>query len=180
MTENTQPTNQRPRAAAPYSNPYLAGTLLGLTLLASFLFLGAGLGASGGLARVAAWLERLAAPARVEASAYFGAWGSALLNYYLVAMLAGIFLGALVSALFAGRIRLRVERGLRASALLRMVLAVAGGVLVGFTSRLARGCTSGQALSGTALLLTGSIVFLLCVFAGGYAAAFFVRREWHD
>jgi hypothetical protein len=63
---------------------------------------------------------------------------------------------------------------------LRLGYALAGGVIVGFASRLAQGCTSGQALSGGALLLTGSIVFMLCVFAGGYAAAWFVRRQWHD
>jgi hypothetical protein len=53
-------------------------------------------------------------------------------------------------------------------------------VIVGFASRLAQGCTSGQALSGGALLLTGSMVFMLCLFAGGYATAWFVRRQWHD
>ncbi len=37
-----------------YMNPYLAGIGLGLTLLLSFLILGAGLGASSGLARIAA------------------------------------------------------------------------------------------------------------------------------
>ena len=45
---------------------------------------------------------------------------------------------------------------------------------------MANGCTSGQALTGTALLLTGSFVFLIFVFVGGYATAFFVRRQWHD
>jgi uncharacterized membrane protein YedE/YeeE len=62
----------------------------------------------------------------------------------------------------------------------RLGYALAGGVIVGFASRLAQGCTSGQALSGGALLLTGSLVFLLCVFASGYATAWFVRRQWHD
>ena len=42
------------RRPKPYMNPYLAGVLLGLTLLASYLILGAGLGASGGIARIAA------------------------------------------------------------------------------------------------------------------------------
>jgi hypothetical protein len=50
--------------------------------------------------------------------------------------------------------------------------------LVGYASRLASGCTSGQALSGGALLLTGSLIFMMCVFAGGYAAAYFFRRQW--
>jgi uncharacterized membrane protein YedE/YeeE len=62
----------------------------------------------------------------------------------------------------------------------RMLLALAGGVITGFASRLANGCTSGQALSGSAVLLTGSLLFLISVFAGGYAAAWFVRRQWHD
>ena len=43
---------------------------------------------------------------------------------------------------------------------------------------MARGCTSGQALSGGATLATGSWLFMLMVFAGGYAVAYFVRRQW--
>ena len=35
-------------------------------------------------------------------------------------------------------------------------------------------------LTGSALLMTGSLVYLGCVFAGGYAAAWFFRRQWHD
>ena len=40
-----------------YMNPYLAGIGLGMTLLASFLIMGAGLGASSGIARIAAFAE---------------------------------------------------------------------------------------------------------------------------
>ena len=161
-------------------NPYLAGVILGLTLLASFLILGAGLGASGGLARMAAYGELCVAPEHTLSSAYFGAWGSDPLRYYLVFMLAGLVLGGLFSAFFSGRTSILVERGASSPRSLRIILALAGGVLVGFASRLAQGCTSGQALTGSALLASGSLVFLACVFAGGYAAAWFVRRQWHD
>jgi predicted outer membrane lipoprotein len=58
----------------PCWSPYVAGFGLGIVLLLSFWVLGTGLGASGGIARVAAWLEHLVAPARTEASRYFGAW----------------------------------------------------------------------------------------------------------
>ena len=163
-----------------YGNPYLAGILLGFVLLASFLLLGTGLGASGGMARLAAYTEAVLFPAHTHASEYFGAWGRRPLNYYLVYMLVGIFLGGLVSAVFNKRVSVTLERGKSASFTLRTIFALAGGVLVGFSSRLAGGCTSGQALTGGALLLTGSLVFLVCVFAGGYAAAFFVRRQWND
>ncbi len=169
--------NNGPR---PFSNPYLAGMLLGGVLIASFVLLGAGLGASGGIARIGASLSNSIAPAHTAASEYFGAWGEQPLRYYLVFMLGGIFIGGLVSALIANRMHLQVERGNRCSAGRRLFFALVGGVLAGFASRLARGCTSGQALTGGALLLTGSLVFMMCVFAGGFAAAWFVRRQWHD
>lgn len=171
---------QRDDDPKPYMNPYLAGVLLGLTLLASYLVLGAGLGASGGLARLAAWAEGCLAPSHTQSSEYFGAWGDNPLNYYLVFMFAGVFLGGMFSAALARRVRFQIERGRKASRRLRLVLALIGGVLAGFASRLARGCTSGQALSGSAMLLSGSLVFLICVFAGGYAAAWLVRRQWYD
>lgn len=174
---------QKPiRLAKPPWSPYLAGAGLGLTLLLSFWILGTGLGASGAIARLAAWLAHLVAPAHVAASGYFGKWfapgAGHVLHYYLVAMALGIGVGALVSAFKDGRLAPMVERGPRISSRHRLWLALAGGMLAGFASRLARGCTSGQALTGTALLFTGSVVFLLCVFAGAYATAYFVRRQW--
>ncbi|HOX40136.1 MAG TPA: YeeE/YedE thiosulfate transporter family protein [Candidatus Brocadiia bacterium] len=164
----------------PVSNPYLAGVMLGLTLLASFLFLGVGLGASAGIARFAAFAEGCVAPRHVASSEYFGAWGSNPLSYYLVVMMAGTFFGGLFSALLANRMKMRVEKGVSCSRGRRMSLALVGGIIVGFASRLAGGCTSGQALTGGALLLTGSLIFLICLFAGGYAAAYPLRRQWHD
>ena len=95
-------------------------------------------------------------------------------------MLIGVFIGGLVSAILSCRIKLEVERGKTGPLHLRLFLATSGGILSGFASRLAAGCTSGQALSGSAMLLSGSIVFLICVFAGGYATAWLVRRQWND
>lgn len=164
----------------PYANPYLAGVLLGLILLASFVILGAGLGASSGIARIGASLSVCVAASHTLGSEYFGKWGAQPLNYYLVFMFAGTFIGALFSALLANRVRIQVERGAASSKGRRIAYALAGGVIVGFASRLAQGCTSGQGLSGGALLLSGSLVFLVCLFASGYAAAWFVRRQWHD
>lgn len=169
-------------ARLPYWSPYLAGAGLGLTLLFAFWALGTGLGASGGIARGAAWLEGCLFPGHVAASEYFGEWfaqGTApVLRYYLVFMALGTFIGGLMSALATRRVAPGVERGPRISAGGRLWLALFGGILAGFASRLARGCTSGQALTGTAMLFTGSVVFLVCLFIGAYAAALLVRREW--
>jgi uncharacterized membrane protein YedE/YeeE len=164
----------------PYMNPYIAGVLLGLTLLISYLVLGAGLGASSGIARIGAYIEVIVAPTRTMACEYFGGWGNQPLKYYLVFMLVGVFFGGLVSALYSNRCALSVERGLKCTIRKRLVFALLGGILAGFASRLAKGCTSGQALSGSAVLLTGSLLFLVFTFAGGYAVAWFVRRQWND
>ncbi|MGQ9591961.1 MAG: YeeE/YedE thiosulfate transporter family protein [Planctomycetota bacterium] len=177
MNRDSTDANAR---SAPYWNPYLAGVGLGLTLLLSVVTLGAGLGASGGIARAGAAALDLVAPRAVESNAYMGDWfrdGSPL-AYYLVFMASGVFLGGLLSAWAAGRIRPSLERGPKAPRGHRAALAIAGGIAVGFASRLAMGCTSGQALTGGALLLTGSWAFMLAVFAGAYGFAWFVRRQW--
>jgi uncharacterized membrane protein YedE/YeeE len=123
------------------------------------------------------------APQHVEQSGFFGRWtadDANPLRYYLVYMFIGTILGGLLSAVLARRVNWMVERGKGFNRTARLALALMGGILVGYASMLASGCTSGQALTGGALLLNGSIVFMLCVFAGGYAAAYFVRRQWND
>ena len=177
MTTETNKLNDGPK---PYANPYLVGVMLGLVLLASFAILGAGLSASGGIARFGAALSMSVAPAHTLSSEYFGKWGENPLHYYVVFMFVGTFLGGLVSALLAHRARIQVERGAASSVGRRLGYALVGGIFVGFASRLAQGCTSGQGLTGGALLLSGSLVFLGCLFASGYAAAWFVRKQWHD
>jgi uncharacterized membrane protein YedE/YeeE len=49
---------------------------------------------------------------------------------------------------------------------------------MGFAAKLARGCTSGQALTGGALLSVGSWIFIGTCFAAAYAAAPLARRLW--
>jgi uncharacterized protein len=162
----------------PYMNPYLAGIMLGLVLLASFLTLGVGLGASAAIARVGAYAQSILMPHHVADSAYFGSWGVNPLQYYLVFMFVGTILGGLMSAILGRRIQPQLERGPTASRKLRIVMALIGGILAGFASRLASGCTSGQALTGGAMLASGSLLFLVSLFASGYVVAWFVRRQW--
>ena len=56
--------------------------------------------------------------------------------------------------------------------------AVLGGALFSFGAQFARGCTSGAALTGMAVLSTAGFVTMLAIFGTGYAAAFFARRLW--
>lgn len=162
-------------------NPYLAGVALGLVLLASFLVMGKGLGASGAANRVGVAALDTVAPAHVDAAPHMAALkadGASPLDDWLVFEVLGVILGGAVGAYSAGRMKLEVLRGPRISVASRLALAVAGGLIMGFAAKLARGCTSGQALSGGALLSAGSWMFMLSVFAGGYALAMLVRRQW--
>lgn len=164
-----------------FANPYLAGIGLGLVLLASFLVAGRGLGASGAAYRAGVKVVHSIAPEHVAEQAYMGRTvegGADPLHNYYVLLVIGVVLGGMVSSYAAGRMGRRIIRGPRIGPMPRLLLAVAGGAIMGFAARLTLGCTSGQALSGGALMSAGSWIFMFAVFGGGYAAATLVRRQW--
>ena len=170
-----------PGAGRPYANPYVAGVALGLVLLTAFVVMGRGLGASGAFATSAAGVAAAVAPAQATASplfaSYLGADGGPWQNWLLFEM-CGVAAGGALSAWLAGRMRFGVERGPRITTGARLALAFGGGGVMGLGAVLARGCTSGQALSGGALLSVGSWLFMIAAFAAAYLAAPFVRRAW--
>lgn len=167
---------------APFMNPYLAGIGLGLVLLSALVVMGRGIGASGAFNSTLAWALSRTAPEHTAGLAYLGRYvGDGTthpLQSWLVYEVAGLFVGALLSGLLAGRVRFGIEKGPRATTGARLAAALGGGALTAAGANLARGCTSGQALTGGALLNAGSWAFMLSVFAGGYAVARLVRRQW--
>ncbi len=169
------------RGPAPYWNPYVAGLGLGLVLLSAFVVMGRGLGASGAFnALVAAGLNAVApghAHTREWLASYFAGGGSPL-KEWLVFEVLGVLVGALLSGLLARRVIIGVEKGPRVSTPVRLGMAFLGGALMAIGAAFARGCTSGQALTGGSLLNVGSWAFMMMVFAGAYALAAFVRWQW--
>ena len=165
---------------APYWNPYLVGFFLGLVLLSAYLIAGRGLGATGAFGSVAAWIANAISPEHAQASAVHARYleSGTPLTAWLVYLLLGAFVGAAVSGLTAGRFSISVEKGPRLSDGQRLALALAGGIIAGIGAKIARGCTSGQALTGAAILNAGSLVFMISVFAAGYAVAWMARKEW--
>ncbi len=167
--------------ARGYWPPYAAGFGLGVTLLLTYVVMGQGLGASGGMTRwvaaVIAWL----APSYAHSSSYWSGYalpGQSPLFDFLVFELIGVAIGGFVSGWLAGRVRITVDKGSHISKGTRFAFALGGGILTGVGARLARGCTSGLALSGGAVLSAGAFVFMMCVFAAGYVGAYFLRRNW--
>lgn len=163
-------------------NPYVGGVALGLVLFLSLLITGNGLGGSGGTARVAAFVQDVVAPESCDRNAYLAplVGGDANpLNHRLVWMTLGVVLGGFVSGLLAGRLKVETYKGPRIGNRTRWLMAFAGGGLTGYGARLARGCTSGQALSGGAVLSLGSWTFMIMVFAGAYLLAYPLRKLWN-
>jgi hypothetical protein len=168
------------RTAQPYWNPYVAGFAIGLVLLATFVVMGRGLGATGAFSAILVWLMALASPEYVTSNAiHAGYWNDgAPLAVFLVYLMIGSLAGAAVSGALAGRSRIAIGRGPNISDGGRLALAFAGGFVIAIGAKLAGGCTSGQGLTGGSMLNVGSWTFLMAVFIGGYALAPLLRREW--
>jgi uncharacterized protein len=166
----------------PYWNPYVAGIGLGLVLLASFVVMGRGLGASGAFSSLVTVGVQAVAPNHVANnefySEYIGDGSKSPLKDWLVFEVLGVFVGGFISGSLAHRVTKVVEKGPNISIRGRLLFAFLGGGLMGIGAKLARGCTSGQALTGGALLNVGSWAFMIMVFGGAYAMAYFVRRQW--
>jgi hypothetical protein len=169
-------------AAQPFWNPYVAGIGLGLVLLAAFVLMGRGLGASGAFSSLVSVGVNAVAPEHARSNGfyaeYLGDGTQNPLKEWLVFEVLGVIVGGFVSGILAHRINGSVEKGPRITTSKRLLFAFLGGGIMGFGAKLARGCTSGQALTGGALLSVGSWAFMLAVFAGGYAVAYFLRRQW--
>lgn len=165
-----------------YMNPYLAGFLLGLLLIATIFITGRGLGASGAVKSFTIAAVETIAPEHTQSDEYYKEYsdahaGSPLKNW-LVFEVIGVLIGAFISGLVSDRLNLTLEHNPNIKAKTRIAGALFGGLLFGFGAQLGRGCTSGAALSGMAVMSTGGIITMLGIFGGAYIFAYFFRKLW--
>ncbi len=164
-----------------YLNPYVGGVLLGLVLLAANYISGRGLGASGALKSVVVQTVKTVAPTHTENTAFYQEYKGhhpKPMKTWLVFEMLGVVVGAFISGALAGRLKLQVEHSPKITSKRRLIFALLGGVLFGFGSQMGRGCTSGAALSGMAVLSVGGIVTMAAIFGTAFAMAYFVRKNW--
>lgn len=170
------------RPKRDYWHPYLGGVLLGVVLFLSFFLTGNGLGASGGLNRIIVFFEDLIVPGHVDRVPYLlkmAGGDKNPLDDWIIPMVFGTLAGGFVSGWRNGRLKVETNKGPNITNHKRWAMAFLGGGIMGYGARMARGCTSGQALSGGAVLSVGSWAFMFSVFAGAYALAYFVRKLWN-
>ena len=171
--------SKSPRA---YLNPYIGGAILGVVLFLAFFITGSGLGASGGLNRILVFGQNIIMPEHIDQVPYLlkmAGGDSNPLDSWIVFLTIGAILGGLISGLIGRRVKLETIKGPQISKRTRWIMAFIGGAFMGYGARLARGCTSGQALSGGAVLSVGSWAFMFAVFGGAYLLAYFFRKFWN-
>jgi uncharacterized membrane protein YedE/YeeE len=165
-----------------YMNPYLAGFLLGMVLLGTIYVTGRGLGASGAVKSVVLSTIVAVAPEHTASTPFIKTYNEehpgGPLKDWLVFEVIGVIIGAFFSGVLSNRVGIKLERGPRITNSTRIIAALFGGALFGLGSQLGRGCTSGAALSGMAVMSFGGIITMLAIFGSGYAFAFFFRKLW--
>jgi len=166
----------------PYMNAYVAGILLGLVLIVTIYISGRGLGASGAMKTVVVGTIANVAEDHYQNTDFYKKYDAehpqSVWKSWLLFEVIGVLIGAFVSGLVANRIDLKMEKGPSIKVGIRTAGAIIGGALFGFGSQLGRGCTSGSALSGMAVMSLGGILTMLAIFGGAYALAFFFRKLW--
>lgn len=165
-----------------FMNPYLAGFFLGLILLATIYITGRGLGASGAIKSVYTAVVESIFPGYTSGALYYQEYGKEHpgnpLKNWLVFEVIGVIIGAFISGLISNRLKFKLEHSQKSTAKVRIAGALIGGLLFGFGAQLGRGCTSGAALSGMAVLSTGGLITMAAIFGGAYLFAYFFRKMW--
>jgi uncharacterized protein len=165
----------------PYMNSYLAGFLLGLVLLAAFFVTGRGLGASGAAKSVVIQTVASAAPEYAANNPFYAEYfreGPGPMKNWLVYLTLGVLAGAFFSGAMGGRLGFKVEKGPKITSGTRLIFATFGGLLFGLGAQFGRGCTSGAALTGMAVLSTAGFLTMMAIFGSGYVFAYFFRKLW--
>jgi uncharacterized protein len=172
-------TIRKPRK---YMNPYLAGVLLGLVVLAANFVSGRGLGASGAIKSAIVAGVQTITPAHAAASPFYDNFSKSHdgkpLNSWLVYQMLGVVVGGFLSGVIGRRLTWKVEHNPKIQSRTRLIFALAGGILFGLGSQLGRGCTSGSALSGMAVLSLGGFISMAAIFGTAFMLAYFFRKLW--
>lgn len=163
-------------------SPYAAGIVIGLLQIPAFLLIETALGASSSYVTVGGLIAGAVDPSILSVkyvASHVAATGK---NWWQVALVIGIAIGAFVSMRLSGARRQTISpiwtRALgTASPAVRYAVAFGAGFLMLFGARIADGCTSGHGLSGTAQLAVGSTVAVAAMFAGGILTALLALRR---
>ena len=137
---------------------YIAGPLIGLFVPALLLYGNKSFGISSSFDYMCAVI------APKNHKQYFSSFSGA--NAWKVYFVVGIAIGGFISAFFLSSepVQFLPDKYYSPIGFLQLLI---GGILVGFGTRYANGCTSGHAITGLSLLNIGSLKSTVSFFVGG-------------
>jgi uncharacterized membrane protein YedE/YeeE len=155
-------------------SPYAAGIGIGLLSCVAFLLSDKPIGCSTAFSRTSGMIERLFRGGIVAEKAYYKKFAPTIEWEWMLVV--GIFIGAFLSAALSGQLQVawvpqRWASSFGDTPVLRWIVALVGGIVVGIGARWAGGCTSGHGISGSLQLAVSSWLAVLCFFIGGIITA---------
>ncbi len=161
-----------------YWSPYIVGIGIGVLSWLSFLISGKPIATSTSFAQTGGIIENFITGGKADERPYYKKI-KLKINWQWM-LVVGVVLGSFLSAIISGDFKVGVwvpslwASAFGDSAVLRVLVALAGGVILGFGARFAGGCTSGHGISGTLQLAVSSWVSAIFFFVGGIITAHFI------
>ena len=159
-------------------SPYVVGSAIGILSSLSFLLSNNPLACSTGISQTSGLVEmNVIGRKKVLEKEYYKEFPPVIDWKWM--LLLGVFIGATISSLVSKTFELRWvhplwEQAFGTAALPRLIVALLGGILMGFGSRWSNGCTSGHGISGTLQLAVSSWLSVVFFFFGGILCAMFI------
>ena len=158
-------------------SPYVVGFLIGVLSWIAFFVSDKPLGVSTAYAKTSGMIEGLIRGPSVKEMDYYRQYVPRVDWEWL--LVAGLVIGAFTSARLSGDFRFEWvpplwETTFGHTGILRWIIALSGGIIMGIGARWGGGCTSGHGISGTLQLVIGSWISLFCFFIGGIVGAFLI------
>ena len=160
-------------------SPYAVGAGIGLLSMLTFLLSDKPIGCSTAFARTSGMIEKLFGGRQVAEKPYYQKFTPVIDWEWM--LVAGVILGAFVSAALSGQLAFtwvpdRWAAAFGPSGGWRVLWSLVGGLFLGLGARWAGGCTSGHGISGSLQLAVSSWLAVICFFAGGVAAALLIFK----
>lgn len=160
-------------------SPYVAGAGIGVLSCLAFLLSDRPIGCSMAFVKARGLIGKAINPERIAKKEYYREIIPQIDWAFMI--IPGIIIGAFISAFTSGQFHVFWVPRLWGEAfgynpIVRIIAALAGGILLGIGARWAGGCTSGHGINGSIQLSLASIITACCFFTGGIATALLIYR----
>jgi len=160
-------------------SPYGAGIGIGILACIAFVISNKTIGCSTAFARTSGMIQKLFNSSKVKKNEYFKKFKPEIDWEWMLVL--GVVIGAFLSAILSGSFRFswvpsKFTEAFGSLVCVRFIVALIGGIIMGFGARWAGGCTSGHGISGTLQLAISSWIAAACFFIGGIVTAMLIFK----